>query len=87
MCVTTLHTCLPEVKRLDSFGCMVLMGGKKGIQAGEHNAKHSAHGADRMRRDSFAMPIGPSITAGSTGKLTIPSSWHFPPCRAVPLSQ
>ena len=46
---------------MDSFGCMVLMGGEKGAQAAEHNAKHLAYGVDRIRRDSFAMPIVPSI--------------------------
>ena len=29
----------------------------------EHNARHLAYGVDRIRRDSFAMPIVPSITA------------------------
>ena len=46
---------------MDSFGCMVLMGKEKGTQAGEHNARHLAYGVDRIRRDSFAMPIVPSI--------------------------
>ena len=49
---------MPEVKRLDSFGCMVFMGGEKGAQAEEHNAKRLAYGVDLIRRDSFAMPNG-----------------------------
>ena len=47
---------MPEVKRLDSFGCMVFMGGEKGAQAEEYNAKRLAYGVDLIRRDSFAMP-------------------------------
>ena len=49
---------MPEVKRLDSFGCMVFMGGEKGAQAEEYNAKRLAYGVDLIRRDSFAMPNG-----------------------------
>ena len=60
---------MPEVKRLDSFGCMVFMGGEKGAQAEEYNAKRLAYGVDLIRRDSFAMPNGGGELAAPIGGL------------------
>ena len=37
---------------------MVFMGGEKGAQAEEYNAKRLAYGVDLIRWDSFAMPNG-----------------------------
>ena len=42
---------------------MVFMGGEKGAQAEEYNAKRLAYGVDLIRRDSFAMPKPESTDA------------------------